>query len=78
LFLIDALLNVDFASYFPSRKMEKPDPHKKKLSIIVLHIINSLFRFIIQPQMFTLTNLSSLRKREELGVAGVEDMISIG
>jgi len=63
---------------FQAAKWRNQTRIKKKLSIIVLHIINSLFRFIIQPQMFTLTNLSSLRKREELGVAGVEDMISIG
>ncbi|XP_046641646.1 unconventional myosin-XV-like isoform X4 [Daphnia pulicaria] len=32
---------------------------------------------ISDPQTFTLTNLSSLRRREDLGKGGVEDMISI-
>jgi len=62
-----------------SRKMEKPDPHKKKTINYRIVCISLIHCFItLQPQMFTLTNLSSLRKREELGVAGVEDMISIG
>ncbi|EFX88394.1 hypothetical protein DAPPUDRAFT_6759, partial [Daphnia pulex] len=39
--------------------------------------IQSAANLTNKPQTFTLTNLSSLRRREDLGKGGVEDMISI-
>lgn len=35
------------------------------------------FEFIFQPQVFTLTSMNGVKKRQDLGLTGLEDMIQL-